>query len=204
MDNADIVTRFIRYYGGQITREQVGNDLTPVAPYILMDVAYQSYRKHILPLPVKGRAKQLRGYWASAYNRFNRELFLPFRPEEYDDIIDKMDEVEDFIGEEVKTLENAIVAFLDGKIEHDREVIASILLCNILAQAAQELICISCEKMTGKPAKAPELDSIRIFCLKFANEFLPPEGDINTSEDPAVCEAVSKLSHKIAEWIFRQ
>ena len=204
MDNAELVTRFIRYYGGEISEDKVGNDITPVSPYILMDVAYQSYRKHIEPLKVWGRAKQLRGYWAKAYNQFNRQLFLPFNASEYDEITDKMDEVEEYIGEEVKALETAIVTFLEDKIDRDRDAIASILLCNILAQASQELVKISCEKLTGKPAKAPELDSIRIFCLKFGEAYLPPDRDVNTSDDPAVCDAVSALSHKIAEWIFKQ
>jgi len=204
MTNAELVTRFIRFYGGQISEDSVGNDITPVAPYILMDVAYQSYCKHIAPLKVRGRAKQLRGYWSDAYNKFNRQLFLPFNATEYGEITDKMDEVEDYIGEDVKAVETAILAYLDGKIDRDQEAIASILLCNILAQASQELVKISCEKLTGKPAKAPELDSIRIFCLKFGTAYLPPEGDINTSEDPAVCDAVYALSHKIAEWLFKQ
>lgn len=204
MTNAELVTRFIRYYGGEITEGKVGNDITPVAPYILMDVAYQSYCKHIAPLRVHGRAKQLRGYWADAYNRFNKQIFLPFKPEEYAEITDKMDEVEEYLTESVKAVETAIVAYLRGKIDREQETIASILLCNILAQAAQELIKIACESLTGKPAKSPELDSIRVFCLKFGAAYLPPEADVNTSHDPAVCEAVSGLSHKIAEWIFKQ
>lgn len=204
MTNAELVTRFIRHYGGQISEEIVGNDITPVAPYILMDIAYQSYRKHIEPIPVWGRVKQLRNRWSDAYNRYNRQLFAPFKEVEYGEITDKMDEIEDFIGEEVKALETAIVAFLDGKVDGDKEVIASILLTNILAQAAQELTKIACESLTGQPAKSRELDSIRVFCLKFGSAYLPPDRDINTSDDPDVCSAVYVLSHKIAKWIFEQ
>ena len=83
MINTELVTRFIRYYGGQISEERAGNDITHVAPYILMDLAYQAYRKHIATLPVKGRAKQIRGFWSDAYNRFNAQLFLPFKEAEY-------------------------------------------------------------------------------------------------------------------------
>lgn len=204
MTNAELVTRFIRYYGGEITEVRVGNDITPIAPYILMDVAYQSYCKHIVPLKVKGRAKQIRGYWKDAYNKFNAQLFLPFKPEEYAEITDKMDEVGEYLTDEVKALETAIIAFVSDKIDGEREVVASILLTNILAQAANELVCIASEGLTGQGAKSRELDAIRIWCIKFANAYLPPEGDINTSDDPTVCEAVSALSHKIARWIFEQ
>ena len=202
MTNAELVTRFIRYYGGDISEETVGNDLTPVASYILMDIAYQSYRKHIAPLPVRGRVKQLRGYWSDAYNRYNRQLFLPFKESEYGEITDKMDEVEECTSEEVKALETAIISYLEGKIDHDEEIIASILLTNILAQTAQELTRIACQALTGQPAKSRELDTIRVYCIKFGTEYLPPQQRINTSEDPAVCEAVRVLTNKIARWIF--
>ena len=204
MTNAELVTRFIRYYGGQISEEKVGNDITPVAPYILMDVAYQSYCKHIAPMQVWGRVRQLRNRWSDAYNRYNRQLFLPFREDEYGEITDKMDEIEEYVGDEVGTLERAIIAYLDGKIDGDREIIASILLINILAQAAQELTKIACESLTGKPAKSPELDTVRILCLKFGSAYLPPKQNVNTSDDPDVCSAVYELSHKIAKWIFEQ
>lgn len=204
MTNAELVTRFIRYYGGEISEAMVGNDITPVAPYILMDVAYQSYCKHIAPLQVKGRAKQIRRYWAEAYNLFNSQLFLPFKEAEYGEITDKMDEVWDYLTDEVKALETAIIAFISDKIDGEREVVASILLTNILAQAANELVCIASEELTGQSAKSRELDAVRIWCIKFANAYLPPEGDINTSDDPEVCKAVSELSNKIARWIFEQ
>lgn len=204
MTNAEIVTRFIRHYGGQITEEKVGNDITPVAPYILMDISYQSYCKHIAPIDARHIVKKLRSQWSDAYNRYNRQLFLPFKEEEYGEITDKMDEIEEFVGDEVKALETAIISHLEGKIDRDKEIIASILLTNILAQAAQELTKIACQSLTGQPAKSRELDTIRIYCLKFGSAYLPPEKNINTSEDPDVCAAVSALTHKIAKWIFEQ
>ena len=204
MTNGELVTRFIRYYGGEITEGRVGNDITPVAPYILMDVAYQSYCKHIAHLPVRGRVKQLRNRWTDAYNRYNRQLFLPFKEAEYGEITDKMDEVEEFIGDEVRCLETAIVAHLRGRIESGEETIASILLTNILAQAAQELTRIASKSLTGQESESPELNSIRVFCLKFGSAYLPPERNVNTSDDPIVCDAVRALSLKIAKWIFEQ
>ena len=202
MKNGEIVTRFWEYYGGKPI--DFGNDITLIAPYILMDVAYSSYRKHIEPINVTGRAKQIRGYWRKAYNQFNSQIFLPFKPEEYEDIVSLMDDIEEYLSGEVKDLEDAIVAYLDGKIEYDKDVVASALLTNILSQASNELICIASEGLSGQPAKSRELDAIRVWCIKFVNEFLPIEGTINTSEDEAVCNAVLALSNKIAQWIFKQ
>ena len=108
------------------------------------------------------------------------------------------------MGAEVMAVEKAIISFVSDRVKDGREVVASILLTNILAQAANELICIASEGLTGQKAKSRELDAVRIWCIKFANVYLPPEGDINTSDDPAVCDAVSALSHKIAQWIFEQ
>lgn len=202
MTNGELVTRFIRYYGGRPSKTI--EDITPIAPYILMDVAYQSYRKHIAPLKVKGMAKQLRNRWAKAYHLFNMQVFLPFNDDERDSVVDRMDAIEEYLSDEVKALEDAIIRFLYGKIVYDREVIASVLLNNILAQASNELIFIAAKGLTGQGARSRELDTIRVLCIKFANTYLPPEGDINTSDDPTVCDAVSALSHKIAKWIFEQ
>ena len=202
MTNGELVPRFIRHYGGRPAKTI--EDITPIAPYILMDVAYQSYRKHIAPLKVTGMAKQLRNRWSKAYHLFNMQVFLPFNDEERDSVVDRMDAIEEYLSDEVKALEDAIIRFLDGKIVYDREVIASVLLNNILAQASNELIFIAAKGLTGQGARSRELDTIRVLCIKFANVYLPPEGDINTSDDPAVCDAVSALSHKIAKWIFEQ
>lgn len=205
MTNAELVTRFIRYYGGEITEERVGNDITPVAPYILMDIAYQSFCKHISPLKLTGLAKVCWRRWAKSYRDFNKQIFLPFKIEEYDAVTDRMDEIGEYLADEIKGVEDAVMAYLDGILgPNAKEVFTCVLLNNILAQSANELICIASEGLTGTPAKSRELDGVRIWCIKFANAYLPPSGDIDTSNDPGVCDAVSALSKKIAKWIFKQ
>lgn len=201
MTNGELVKRFIEYYGGK--PGNVGNDITPIAPYILMDLAYQSYRKHIAPLPVRGRAKQLRTYWSSAYHKFNSQIFLPFNTAERDEVIDRMDDIEDYLSEEITELENAITAYLETKNVRNTEVITCAILNNILAQSAQELIRIASTSLTGQPAESRDLDGVRIFCIKFATEYLPPDEYIDTSSDERVNNAVDALSHKIALWIFK-
>ena len=202
MTNSELVSRFLGYYGhGAIDAR---GDITPVAPFILMDMAYQSYCKHIAPLPVKGMAKRARSCWEDAYRRFNKKLFLPFAPQEWDDIVDRMDDIEEFLREEGVALEEAIFTYLEGKVDVGRDVIASVLLSNILSQAANELVRITNSTIIGRNLGDKDLDSIRIWCIKFANFYLPLDGDVNTSEDIGVCKAVSALSHKIAEWIFKQ
>lgn len=202
MTDVELATRFVRWYGGE-PGDRI-KTIFPIAPYILMDIAYQSYLKYVAPLKVSGRIKQYRNRWIAAYNAFNRQLFLPFKEEEYDEVVDRMDILEEYLRGSVSTLETALVNYLIGKVDGQEILVANVLMHNILAQSAQGWVTLSCQELTGQPAKSPELESICAWSIKFLQEYLPPNARVDTTQDPDICDAVDNFNKKIAKWIFNK
>lgn len=115
-----------------------GTDCGVIMPWLIMDTQYQLYWKEIRPLNCGHSLQQCKTRWEESYNRFNRAMFSYFNEEEKDYIVDLMAEMEDYIAHDVTIaqiqFENKIMEFYDPD---EQRVIASCMLCHILATCAQ-------------------------------------------------------------------
>ena len=109
-------------------------------PFYIMDACYQIYCKDIKDLPCKQMMKQAKKRWSACYHKYTADFFLAFNEDQTEFITDQMDEFGDYIHNSVVMLKSKAMSQIPDSVSfEDRKVLASLLLCNVLAQAAQHL-----------------------------------------------------------------
>lgn len=109
-------------------------------PFYIMDACYQIYCKEIKDLPCKQMMKQAKRRWGVCYHQYTTEFFRAFNEDQVEFITDQMDEFNDYIHNSVVILKSKVMSYVPDTVSfEDKKVLASLLLCNVLAQAAQHI-----------------------------------------------------------------
>lgn len=138
--NREIVDTYLAYKHRKRTEgERIDNTL-PLMPFFIMDACYQIYCKDIKDLPCKHLMKRAKTRWADAYHKFTTDFFQAFNQDQVDYIVDMMDEFNDYIHTQLVMLKSSVMNhFTDNTPFEDKKILASLLACNVLSQAAQHM-----------------------------------------------------------------
>lgn len=138
MKNSELVNKFLLHRG--FSKIQ-GESLLPVLPFLVMDVVYNMYNKTLRPIPAKHSLKKWKTIWEEAYNRFDRTFLAAFTSDEQDELMDKMDSLEDYISNARTVVEiQTMNCFPSAPIEKQK-ILACINVCNLLTHYAGQLWC---------------------------------------------------------------
>lgn len=141
MTNADIVDVWLKHRSMKLSSGKRDDNL-PLMPFFIMDVVYQIYCKDIKDYPCRFRLAKAKNKWRNDYAEFNREFFRPFNADQTEYIGEQMDEFGDYIRNHVVMLKSCAMELMgDSQDFNDKKVLASVAVCNVLAQAAQHLHC---------------------------------------------------------------
>lgn len=141
-------------------------------PFVMMDVAYECFRKDIKPLELQHKAKQYRKNWGEAYTRFNRHFFDTLDPDMQDAFCDKMDSFKRYMYLDIVQLQAKMIRCLPEKLDkHYKQVVASAMLSNRIARIAQD-IWGACYKVNGDfPSQNSGLNGCLTWSRAFAKEY---------------------------------
>lgn len=139
MTNQEIVDVYLAYKHKRRTQGKREN-LLFLMPFYIMDACYQIYCKDIKDLPCRHMMKQAKKRWGVCYHKYTTDFFRAFNEDQIEFITDQMDEFNDYIHNSMMILKSKVVNQIPDSVPfEDKKVLASMLLCNVLAQAAQSL-----------------------------------------------------------------
>lgn len=204
--NHEIVDRYLAYkHRRRVKGERVDN-IMPLMPFFIMDACYQVYCKDIKDYPSRHRMKQAKTKLADGFHRFNTDFFRAFNPDQTDYIVDQMDEFCEFIHNSVVMLKSAVVNYfatirqLDDMPFEDKKVIASLLICNALAQSAQHMYGEVYRKADMSKEVDHTIESIKKASYEYSNLF-PFALNIDITSSQKVMDMIDVLCKNIIKFL---
>lgn len=203
MTSKEIIHRILEKQGLQVTK---GRDdmLDPVLPWFIMDIQYQLFCKVIKPLNCGHDLQKFRTRWNESYNIFNKSMFCMFNDDEKLEIVDMMDDFENYIANDV---EIAKIQFMNvlGKYELEiQDIIATGMMCNVLSQSANIIFKrIYAVGHNGKHQENRYISSVEAYSYKFVNLLHQSMSDevVKFSDVKPLDDAIKVLHKKIIKWL---
>lgn len=191
------------------TRVQ-GDTLEPIMPYLLADIMYQLFDKNISKLPLKHKLVQMRTMWLKKYKHFNKPIFSCFKESDYTEVTDLMDNVYDYLSNEITMLRSSIMLVI-GNIDsfEDKKNISTLIMCHVFAQYAdctyQRVYYKTKTESFGiieEPVSNPDLCYLRDLSYKMAMMYIKqiPGGELKLN-DLDMSNMFSLIAKKIYQWL---
>lgn len=202
MTNDEICDKFLASMG--YTRVS-GHTLEPVLPALMLDLNYQIFQQEVKPLNCKQNMKVFKNRWIDAYNRFNTRFFKAFTQDEADEVIDRMDEFENWIANDVMITKVQIMNLLDDLPFETAKTCASLMIANILAQSAG-IVWSHCYKTkSGYDCKNMDIYAIERASASFMNLYHKAisQRNVKPSESKPICDAVDVLCNKMIKFLYK-
>ena len=178
-----------------------GGGMTPILPFFILDAMFQIYSKVVAPMNVSHKEKQMRRRWIEAYNLFNRDFFSAFSQDQQDAIIDRMDDFGTFIHNNIEIARIQVMNIMGNDDTDTQMTISSIMMCNVLAQAANSVWTNTYVKKDGKPLRNRYIDTIERMSYKFMNAMHGNRYRIDPNQNQSLCDAVQVLCRKMVKWL---
>lgn len=181
--------------------EELKSNTAIYLPFVIMDYAYSIFCKDIKPLDLRHGAKKLCSDWLKNYHLFNSRIFVLINEEGRDYLIDRMDEYTEYIDYPIMLVRVAIMDLVSKDTFERQQAVSSLMLCNILAQAAQITWKAVASVMMGSDRENPELLALKNISSRLCNCVCRLDEDINPNDSPKLNEAVNNYLSKTAEWL---
>ena len=221
MKNSEIVEKYLAHIGYS---KVSGESILPVMPFIVMDVVYNMYNKTIRPLEAKHELKRLKSDWEKAYDRFDRMFLAAFTQEEQDEIIDKMDSLEEYISNAKAIAEIQTMNCFDFLTLEQQKVLACANISNLLTHYSLEIWkavyknydrakskakigerqwVINGKNYREKENQNKDLATIERASEKFMDVYYAGIGgpNRNLNNCPQMRDACMALVHKMYDWV---
>ena len=178
--NLQYAEALAKHHGWSITNGDVAAFL--LLPYIIMDVAYEYYRRDIKPLDLKQYTKKCRTNWIEGYTRFNRSMFDALDADMADEFCDKMDKFKRYIYTDLIALQSKMLRVLPLEADaKTRQIVSAALLCNRLARISQDIWGTCFKTRNNTPTHNVGLDGVLNWTRQFAASFTRSNADYMTS-----------------------
>lgn len=137
--------------------------------------------------------------WSRNYNDFNRMFFSAFSVDTRDEIVDKMDDFESYIANDITILKCAIMDTIKEESFDMQMALGSIAACGLLCSAAS---CTweSIYHVRGHEVTNPSLAKCTKLMVKLLKGYYQGTKDYNMNT-PATDAAVKSICYKIVQWI---
>lgn len=198
----ELVDTYLAHRG---MRRVKGDGYDPILPFFMLDAMYQIMSKEIVPLKSRQEQKQALKRWQASYNAFNRDFFSAFSPDQQDEIIDLMDAFESYISNDIIVAEVAVMKQLqeyDISFE-DQKVIASCMMCHVLAQASQITWGAIYKNSRNISKESPHIKAILKYSSAWMNMYFAKISDayVNPNDSEQICTAMDILCRKMVRFL---
>lgn len=200
MTNRDIVNVYLAYKGKRKTKGKEVNTLF-LMPFFIMDACYQIYCKDIKDYPCKHQMKQAKKRFGECYHKYTTEFFRAFNDDQIEFITDQMDEFDDYIHNSMVILKSKVVSQIPDSVSfEDKKVLAVLLLCNVLAQAAQHLHGNMYRNSDMTKETNMDIEGVRKASYDMAR-FHPMSKGINLTASDEIMSLIDALCKKIMKFL---
>lgn len=128
--NKELADKYLMQRGLQVK----GDGTQLLVPFYLMDICYQIYLKEVRNQEFRHEARKYLTDFASEYNAFNWDLFRCLDLDETEFVTDEMDRLGVYLHNYVEMCRMELYTSLDVYGEKARNVLSSLLLCDLLCQ----------------------------------------------------------------------
>lgn len=200
MTTRELTEKYLKAHGLRLLVGADG-DLSPILPFLILDVQYQIFDKNIRPLKVRFEAKRIKKEWENHYRAFNRDFFECYTVDEADEIIDMMDRLEAYIHNEVEFVKISVMGCMRDFDLEAQVVLASAMVCNILCQTAQVVWghCYKDKNYCDK--KNPEIKAMTSCSYRFMNAVYKNTREVDCNDSTDVNNCVNALCRKIVRFL---
>lgn len=184
-------------------RRVKGKSLEPILPFLMLDCMFQIYNKEIKPVQCRHEMKHLRKVWMRNYTTLNNQFFRAFNVAQRDEVIDKMDDFENYIQNDLMIAKVAVMNELSDLDFKDANICASCMLCNIFAQSAQIVWSKVYATRSGRNSENPYISGIEASCKRFMDLYHSTVStrNVNPNNSKQIVTSVDILCHKMIKWL---
>lgn len=203
MTNSELVETYLEKQGMRRIKG-TNEDFSPLLPYLMLDAVYQMWCKTIKPIECKFELNKYKNTWNKNYNEFNRQFFNCFNIEQRDAIIDKMDDFEQYIGNDITIAKVQVMNCINFETLDRQDVLATCMLCSILAQSARIVWGRVYKNAKFHDEKNGYISTIEKSIKNFMDTYYGKgKPNIKCDEDKKVSDAVSVLCKKMIYWLYK-
>ena len=205
MTQRELTEKWLRSIGRHLeggTRK--GDDLAAILPFLILDMFYSYYQKGIAKHPLHHESKALARKMSVAYNRINKSFFAAFSPDEWDEVIDVMDTLEDYVANDVTIAETGVWNVF--KTYPETDYLVALYMCNMLAKAAQTVWMVVYRNARREPVANRDIDTL-LYTSKRLAELELGSTEIDARDEAKVRNlraATDILGRKIVQFVREQ
>lgn len=174
--------------------------IAPLMPFLLMDIAYDLWKKKVTPLPLKFEAKQLANAFINDYTSFNKPFFAAFDDDQRDWVIDRMDELGAYLEHDIFITQISLMNLFNDRPIEEQDVVASILLCGAITQMAQIIYGAVFRTRKGNDEPCPELANMRRYTRRLSALLYHSNKVVKPNADEQATAAVTVIVNKTKMW----
>lgn len=178
-----------------------GEGYDPIMPFIMMDVVFQYYKQLIKMVPLKNELKKYANDWYTNYRILNQSFFRTFDKDEAVEVLDIMDDFENYINNELVFAKIAAMKCFEEEDFEKREVISICTLCDIIAQLAQVIHKGVFKNRFGNGIENHNIGKIRYCARNFMSKYYKGEKIINMQQSEDLRKNVLSLCKKITKFL---
>ena len=182
-----------------------GHTLETILPFLMLDVNYQILQSTVKPIDSKHEMQTQKSRWSDASNRLYKRFFRAFTVDEQNEVIDKMDDFENWIANDVMIAKVQIMNFLQDLDFDIQKTCAELMIANIMAQSAQ-IVWGNCYKTsTMHNQKNMDIQAIEKASSRFMNLFHSAVSNrhVNPNQSKPIVAAVDVLCQKMIKWLYK-
>lgn len=177
--------------------------VSPLMPYLIMDMFYDIYTKKILSLSLRHEQKKKAGEISRMYKTFNDVLFRPQTEDGKVLLTDLMDELVEATHNTRVKLKCALMDCLSFEEFEIREVHASMVLADALVSLANGYWAECYRNRQGQEVENELLTKIGKRVFYIMNYWHPLDRNINCSNDDKVSALIKMLIRETTDFCFR-
>jgi len=217
MTKKEMVEKFLRAKGYKLIQGDEAHlaTLEALLPWLMMDLQNSLFTEFVAPLPLKNQLKKARKDWGTAYNNFNAKLFGAFSPDEQAEICDYMDDLEDYMRNDLVMLRCAVMEQIHTEDFKAKQVISATFAClvlSIVAETVHTKVYQSVRPLTSwqtrtkyhqdlRPEPVPELKMIQSKATYFGSNFTHCAGIGNVYMSEKIQNLMEGIGRKAVKWL---
>lgn len=171
-------------------------------PFLMLDCVFQIYSKTIIPLKLKHEMKRWQTIWYDNYHKFNMAFFRSFTDEQQDEVIDMMDEFQEWIKNDIDKLRFSFIGSIPVDDIELRKIVADCMVTSALVKAAKYIFNHRIKKFKlayGDPNGY--LTKIERASLKIAAHYYDSNINYNPNVDDSLGKNLSGLCNRMISFL---
>lgn len=214
MTKREMVDKYVASRGFVHWEGEMEDNISPLAPWLLMNIQLGLFDKYIKPLKVKYNLSRMRKEWNDAYNKFNQDFFKAFEGDEVGEVVELMDDLERYTNNDVVRLLLAVREQVHTDNEVHRMAVSAGYVCFTLMVGARTLHNVRYKdvvpmtrfrKENGlgncvKEMATPELDKMVNRCERWVSEYAFSNGLGNVMRNESIRRLTDALFRSVIRW----